>query len=399
MKKTSAKDGKKSRRPRLVLLGTGLRGASMMDRMTGKRGFVLAGLCDRYPTRMEAAARLFGFPDVPRYTDWERCLDEADPDAVINCTPDGMHAETTLPALARGKFVFLEKPLEITEAKCRAIVDADRRAGGRVYVGFNLRHAPLYRKVKALIDAGVLGRVLSIQADEFYSGGRTYFRRWNRLRRVGGGLWITKASHDFDLLQWLAGARPVAVSAFAHLTKYRPDPAYAQHCPDCGIRDTCPDAYRPEGMDERARELIESAVRDGMPRPDLCLYNSDKDTFDHGVALVDFEGECTATYTVNVVAGFTNRRLRVSGTAATVDGDLAAGTLSITHIHPRKTETVPVNASLEGHGGADDRLIPDFLSFVAGRSRPAVTPEEAMVAVRMGLAATKSSDTGRTVRL
>ena len=69
------------------------------------------------------------------------------------------------------------------------------------------------------LEAAV-GRVLTVQADEFYDGGRGYFRRWNRLRSEGGGLWLTKASHDFDLLYWLSGrTAPLDLDVHAQLVR------------------------------------------------------------------------------------------------------------------------------------------------------------------------------------
>ena len=145
--------------------------------------------------------------------------------------PD-LHAGPVLAALDNGKYVYTEKPLSITLEDCLAIVRADRAAGGRVAVGFNLRLCPfLHRCLHEEVAIGKLGRILTIQADEFYYGGKTYFRRWNRLRRCGGGLWITKASHDLDLLYWMAGSLPVSVSALAHLTHYVPKPGAGETPP------------------------------------------------------------------------------------------------------------------------------------------------------------------------
>lgn len=384
---------------RIVVVGTGSRSALFLDELVRRDDCELVALCDRYPTRAAVAARQINRQDVPRFTELEECLDSVECDAIINCTYDGEHAKTTIPALARGKFVYLEKPLDITRENCQSIIDADRTAGGKTYVGFNLRHAPLYKKLKELIDEGILGKVLTIQADEFYSGGRTYFRRWNRLREISGGLWITKACHDFDLLQWLAGRKPVSVAAFSHLTVYRPTHDYPLYCSDCDIIDTCPDAFKENRVDGRSLELIKGAVQDGMTRPDLCLFNSDKDTLDHGVAIVDFESDIVATYTLSVVAGFTNRRIRVGGTKATVDGDLNSQQLFIQYINPRRTETITASETTDGHGGADKYLLPDFFAFMDGTRKPLVTPEEAMISVVMGRAATESCDTGRLVQI
>jgi predicted dehydrogenase len=136
-----------------------------------------------------------------------------------------------------------------------------------------------------------------------------------------------------------------------------------------------------------------------MERPDLCLYNSDKDTIDHGAVVVDFDNDVVATYTMSVISGFTNRRMRVGGTKAVIDGDLNSQQITICYSNPVRTETIMAAEGSDMHGGADFHLVPDFFAFMDGKTRPKVTPEEAMVSVRIGLAATESSDTGRTVKL
>ena len=78
------------------------------------------------------------------------------------------------------------------------------------------------RQFVSFCDAGKLGKLLTIEANEYYFGGRSYFRRWNRLREFGGGLWITKACHDFDLINWFAGGKPRRVFAMSNLSYYKP---------------------------------------------------------------------------------------------------------------------------------------------------------------------------------
>lgn len=184
----------------VVVTGIGGRGSWAAKKLRAEPGFNLVALCEKNPGKLAFFQQQEGISDLPGFANFADCLTQIDFEAVVVTTPDGHHAEIVLPALAAGKYVFVEKPLEISVEKCRAIIDADAAAGGKTWVGFNLRFAPVYVKIKELIDRGVLGKILTIQADEFYDGGRTYFRRWNRLREVGGGLWITKACHDFDLL-------------------------------------------------------------------------------------------------------------------------------------------------------------------------------------------------------
>jgi predicted dehydrogenase len=311
-------------------------------------------------------------------------------------TADAHHAEVAVPALRAGKFVFCEKPLETTLAKCRRMVAADESAGGKTFIGLNLRYAPVYAMLKQRIVAGDVGQVLTIQADEFYDGGRTYFRRWNRWRKEGGGLWITKASHDFDIMTWLAGARPLSVSAMAARTYYVPKPEAGKQCRACAIAESCPD--RMPATWAKAFQINEQF---GGAPADLCLYNAGSDTFDHGIANVQYEGDIFATYTCNVVAGFTDRRIRISGTKGTLDAALGAAKITLYKRDPSAVIEIEVPAAnaTGGHGGADDVELREFFAFVQGRAEPRCRPREASIAVGIGLAVTRASDTGKTVPL
>lgn len=381
-------------RIRVAVVGVSKRAGFWMIPALLKRDDVeIVALCDLVAGKAEWAKTKYGMPDVPVFTSAVRMLRKVASDAVMVATTDAHHAEVVVPALKAGRYVFCEKPLDTTRAHCRAVVEADDKAGGRTMVGHNLRYAPVYVRIKELIATGVLGRVLTIQADEFYDGGRTYFRRWNGLRKEGGGLWITKASHDFDLLAWLAGSRPIDVQAMAAKTYYVPKPEAAAQCRNCALQPTCPD--KPRG----APAALDTIAEQNGGRPyDLCLYNTPSDTFDHGTANVRFEGDVFGTYTCNVVAGLSDRRIRVGGTKAMVDGCLRSDTLTLVKRDPSETVTLSLGANVtDGHGGADRQILDEFFDFVRGTAQPKCRPRDAALAVAIGLAATHSSDTHRTV--
>jgi predicted dehydrogenase len=380
---------------RVAVIGIGGRGNHFAAQLAKSNGASVAALVDSIPAKAEWAAKKWKLSKVPVYRDVAELLKRTAFDAALIATADAHHAEAAVPLLKAGKFVFCEKPLETTLKKCRAIVAADEAAGGKTFVGFNLRYAPAYATIKRCLDAGTVGRILTIQADEFYDGGRTYFRRWNGLRSEGGGLWITKASHDFDLLHWMAGTHPLEVHAVAAKSYYVPRKDAATRCRDCKLAPKCPDRA-PETPPDLPRITEESG---GRPF-DLCLFNTPSDTFDHGIATVAFEKDIFATYTCNVVAGFSDRRMRVSGTKGTLDGALSSQTVTFKQRDPSKTEQIPVEGDIHaGHGGADDVMLDSFLAFVRGKEQPKCRPREAAVPICMGLAATLSGDEHRTVKM
>jgi predicted dehydrogenase len=386
----------------------GGRGSWFVDQLSRRPAYRVVALVDVLPEAARVVARYYALGEIPVFEETAHALAQVACDAVLVATPDGLHTEPVLAALAHHKYVYVEKPLAITLADCLSIVEADRAAGERVMVGFNLRHAPLYRRMRQLVQEGSVGRLLTIEADEFYFGGRTYFRRWNRLRRMSGGLWISKASHDFDILYWIAGATPQRISASARLTHYTPKAEAGLYCHDCALEPGCPDSYLrdPQYQEPLRRQLDAVRRAAGAPPADLCLYNSDKETFDHGIAQVEFAGDVLAVYSLNVVAPFTDRRIRIGGSDATLQGSLSQGELLYWRRYAAGgldgAERIPLQlgrAANSGHGGGDDFILDSFADFVRGESPRPISPGEASVAVAMGLAATQSSDTGQTVAM
>lgn len=394
---------------RMIVVGCGGgRGAWFTQQVAQHPAYRLVALVDALPAAARAVANEYGLQELPIFEDTLQALETVPCDAILVATPDGEHTQPVLQALGAGKYVYVEKPLAITLEDCLSIIRADRAAGGRTMVGFNLRYAPLYRHIRHMIGQGAIGQVLTIQADEFYYGGRTYFRRWNRLRRLSGGLWITKACHDFDLLYWLTGTLPLHLSADAHLSYYVPKAEAGQRCSACPIEPQCPDSHWRDMRHASPLRLQIQAIREaaGWPPADLCLYNSEKDTFDHGIAQVAFEGYTLGTYTCNVVAPFTDRRIRVGGTEGALEGSLSSPELlywrrheANDYAHATRIPLYEGQARLGEHGGADAFLLDDFATLVRGEAPPSISPAEASVAVAMGLAATRASDEQRTVKL
>ena len=201
----------------------------------------------------------------------------------------------------------------------------------------------------------------------------------------------------------MAGADPLRVYADASLDYYKPRDDAALYCRDCDLLADCPDRYEPSAKPElyeklgyRLAQLHEQATGN---RPDGCLFNADKETFDHGVATVTFTNGVIATYTLNVVAGFTDRYMRVGGTKATVEGALSGKSVRVYHRDPARTEELDLTLEGGGHGGGDLKLLDAFAAFVRGEPVPFVAPADAAVPVRMGLAATEASDSNCVVTM
>lgn len=326
-------------------------------------------------------------------------------DAVLVATPDYAHVLPTVTAMKANKNVYIEKPLATTLEDCQTIIDAAAISRSFCYLGFNLRHCLIYEKIYDLIQTGKLGKITTIEANEWYYGGKSYFRRWNRLRKFGGGLWVTKACHDFDLITWISGGNPLSIYAKSQLSHYHPIKDAGPRCRECKIKQTCPDYYDinkscDDWYGELWRQLQLKMEQNGFWAPDVCLYNSEKDTFDNGVSIIQYDNGVLATYTVNVLSARSTRQMRVIGTEAMVESDMETGTLTITQRHTAKVTHIDLNGKIEGtHGGADEKIFLDFFTICRNGGTPRSGLSDGKLSVELSLAATQSDIQNKTVFL
>jgi predicted dehydrogenase len=163
------------------------------------------GAWSRSPDR---ATRFAAERGVKPYGSFEDLLADPAVDAVIVCLPSGYHAEYGIRAAEAGKHVIVEKPIDITEARARALIQACRTAGRHLSVIFQSRYSPAARKVRRALDEGRLGRL--ILGDAYIKWYRTpqYYasNAWRATKAIdGGGALINQSIHGIDLLQWLMG--------------------------------------------------------------------------------------------------------------------------------------------------------------------------------------------------
>lgn len=131
-------------------------------------------------------------------------------DAVVITTPTDTHPELVIAAAKAGKAIFCEKPLALTLAETRKVLDAVATADVLLQIGFMRRFDAAYQKAKRLIADGQIGRPVT-----FKSIGRDPFcpRREYADPAQSGGLIIDMAIHDFDLARWLMESEVERVTA------------------------------------------------------------------------------------------------------------------------------------------------------------------------------------------
>lgn len=195
-------------------LGFGIIGSGMIAdyharAITDAAGARLAGVAGRNAAAVQALAERHGAPF--HTTDVAALL--ARPDIAVVCiaTPSGAHLEPALAAIAAGKHVVIEKPLEITVERIDALLAAARQAGVVVAPIFQARFGAGAQRIKAAVDAGRLGRLVLASACVKWFRQPAYYQGWKgTLALDGGGAAMNQGIHGIDLLQWFAGM-PVEV--------------------------------------------------------------------------------------------------------------------------------------------------------------------------------------------
>jgi predicted dehydrogenase len=362
------------------------------------------GIADPNTVRAEAALKQSGV-QCRIHADTEKLLVRSDVDAVVITSIDSMHREHAVSALRNGKHVFIDKPLATTTADCLEVTRVAQECGKVLYMGFNLRHDPVLMRLKQIAEEGGFGRIFSVQALEFYGGGKTYMARWNRLKKHSGGLWIHKGSHDFDIINWLIGARPVRVSAFASVSTLNAQglpfeldagEEAGPCCARCAVAHKCPDRLSGKG---REGMFGDDAERVDGYRRDLCIYLSDKDTHDQGVAIVEYENGITAHHCEYFVTPISTRRYFVVGDRGQAEADLADSRIVYRPRWSPEECEIRIRRGQGGHGGADANLMTDFLDCIDQGKAPRANVADGTWSVAVGEAAEKSRAEKRVVEI
>jgi predicted dehydrogenase len=143
-------------------------------------------------------------------------LDRSDVDAVILATPDQVHMEQTLQAAASGKHVLVEKPMAPTVQQCDAMIAACNTAGVNLAVVKTERYRSVTIRAKRMIDEGRIGGIRMLRTISAFPaalGDEILESRPWYTDPAGGGLFMSMASHNADMLLWLTGLRPKQIFA------------------------------------------------------------------------------------------------------------------------------------------------------------------------------------------
>ncbi|MDR2381793.1 MAG: Gfo/Idh/MocA family oxidoreductase [Bifidobacteriaceae bacterium] len=162
----------------------------------------VVGFCDFVIDKAKAAQAEIGSPDSYTTTDYKQILADPTIDVVHVCTWNVSHAEITIAALEAGKHVLCEKPMAVTGAEARAMVDAAHKAGKKLSVGFQYRFRKESQFLRKAVDEGRLGEIYAAKAHAVRRKGVPIWGVFTDKEKQGGGPLIDLGGHAIDLALW-----------------------------------------------------------------------------------------------------------------------------------------------------------------------------------------------------
>ncbi|HZO88034.1 MAG TPA: Gfo/Idh/MocA family oxidoreductase [Chthonomonadaceae bacterium] len=163
----------------------------------------LVAFCDIIPERAQKAAKEYGKENAKVYTDYRKLLEDKTIDVVHVCTPNDSHAEITIAALEAGKHVMSEKPMAKTAADARRMVEAAKRTGKKLTVGYNNRFRPDSQYLHQVCRRGDLGEIYFAKAHAIRRRAVPTWGVFLDEEKQGGGPLIDIGTHALDLTLWM----------------------------------------------------------------------------------------------------------------------------------------------------------------------------------------------------
>lgn len=174
----------------------------------------LAGIVTGTPAKAEKWKTQYHLPakNIYNYDTMEQMADNPDIDVVYVVTPNALHAESTLKAAKAGKHVLCEKPMEVSSEKCQQMIDACKKAGRQLAIGYRLHFEPNNLECVRLAREKVFGGLQLIQADFGFRIGDPTQWRLNRAL-AGGGPLMDVGIYALQATRYLTGEEPALVTA------------------------------------------------------------------------------------------------------------------------------------------------------------------------------------------
>ncbi|MET1052179.1 MAG: Gfo/Idh/MocA family oxidoreductase [Mycetocola sp.] len=364
----------------VAVIGTGQRSVIAHHVAEARPGSRVVAAVDSSEHGRDRAKTLF--PEATVYASVDELIAAGGIDAAIVTTPDNTHEEIAVALLEAGIAVYLEKPLAISLDGADRVLGAAAATGTPLYVGHNMRHAAVVRVMREIIERGEIGEVKAVWVRHFVgNGGDYYFKDWHADRSKTGTLLLQKASHDIDVVHYLASGYTRRVVGMGDLMVYG---------------DITDRHERP------GQTMGDWFSYDNWPPASQTGLNPVVDVEDVSMMLMTLDNGVQASYQQCHFTPDYWRNYTVIGTEGRLEnfGDTAGGVVRVWNRRHEWQEhgdaEYPIDGVDSGHEDADRLTMTEFLDHVLDGAPTIVSPIAAREAVAAGSLAAASLRAGST---
>ena len=405
------------------IIGVGLSGGESYGRhlYRAKDKYKITDLCDIDGTKLKKYGDAFEVDEARRFLTEESFFQEKRSDLLVIATMEKTHIRIARKALSLGYDIMLEQPVSDEPDELRSLVAEAHRTGRKIMVCHVLRYSSMVRKLRELLTAGEIGRIISMDATEnvvFWHEAHGFVRGNWRKSEISTSMVVTKCCHDLDLLQYFAGSKCMSVTSMGSLSFFKEEnaPAVAtKRCVDCPLVEACPysakkiyiDLWKQWGMPANVMPM--NALTDTLPLTEealmkavqegpygRCVFYCDNDVVDTQKIIMQFENGITATLKMEAFVKYGGRELRFFGTHGYLELNERLNLITL-HRYLGADDTWSIS-SLEGtddHAFRVGRMIDAFYDVLIGESEEIETSIDGSVESHyMAIAAEESRLSG-----
>ncbi len=181
----------------------GIANSKHMPSLKKLKNVEMVAFYDIVEEKAKKAAKEFGIENAKWHTDYTELLKDNSIDVVHVCTPNKSHSEITVAALDSGKHVMCEKPMAINSKEAMKMIEAAKRSGKKLSIGYQNRFRPDATYLKEACDRGDLGEIYFAKAHAIRRRGVPTWGVFIDEELQGGGPLIDIGTHALDLTLWM----------------------------------------------------------------------------------------------------------------------------------------------------------------------------------------------------
>ncbi|MFT8347535.1 Gfo/Idh/MocA family protein [Clostridium saccharoperbutylacetonicum] len=337
----------------------------------------LVAFCDIVEERATESAKKYGTADAKVYTDYKELIKDESIDVIHVLTPNVSHSEITVASLESGKHVMCEKPMAINSAEAQLMLDAAKRTGKKLTIGYQNRFRSDSLETKEACANGELGDIYMAKAHAIRRRGVPTWGVFPDKSKQGGGPLIDIGTHALDLTLWF-------------MDNYKPKTVFGSVYQKLGTLEHGPEGNMFGPWDPKTYEVEDSAFGFIKMENGATIY------LEAAWALNMINPKEAQVTLCGTDAGAEMFGLAFADQGYTIFNKAAHGKL---------VQTQPSDAGgvfgFEGAGQLEQRDAEaiQWIDAILNDTEPLVKPEQAFVVTQILEAIYKSAETGKPVEL